>query len=125
MPNEFIRGGYKFWSEHIVPFSSSYDGELDIDRFGNTIPILDRLNNRRGAKHIRAYTDIEKKLSVDFVKYLDPIIPDIPMYDSIVSHGKKSSSIVENIDKFNDMCKRNEKTYTATFLDSMFGPIEE
>jgi len=125
MPNEFIRGGYKFWSEHIVPFSSSYDGEIDIDRFGNTIPILDRLNNRRGAKHIRAYTEIEKKLSVDFVKYLDPIIPDIPMYDSIVSHGKKSSSIVENIDKFNDMCKRNEKTYTETFLDSMFGPIKE
>ena len=117
IPCEFLEK--KYWSEHIIPFSSSFDHELDIDRFGNTIPIIDTINNKRRCKHIEEYAVIEQTLNIDFVKFLGDIMPTHESYDKIVSHDKSKPNII-NTDEFNNFCIQNEKQYVDTFLNSLF-----
>ena len=117
IPCEFLEK--KYWSEHIIPFSSSFDNELDLDRFGNTIPIIDIINLKRGNKHIKEYNTIEQTERIDVMKFLGDIVPTHESYDKIVSHDKSTPNII-NTDEFNNFCIENEKTYENCYLDYLF-----
>lgn len=107
----------KFSLEHISPFSSSWDSELDIDRFGNLIPILDKMNCSRGCRHINVYSSEPLK------KFLQKILPDSDTYDSIVEYGNKEKSkkpkIINN-EKYEILCEQNETVYMEIFIDYLF-----
>ena len=45
MPTRELKGSFS--NEHIVPFSSRYDGEVDIDRLGNLVPTKAINSNRK------------------------------------------------------------------------------
>ena len=62
--DDFLKN--KFWIEHIFPFSSSWTDNIDIDRLGNIIPIIDKLNSKRNTKHISEYKTLDKN---NFIKY--------------------------------------------------------
>ena len=118
MPGIFTDGKHQFWSEHVVPHSSEYDVPIDIDRLGNTVPLLKKINQSRSNKHINEYNIIEEKEGIEFMKHLSPIIPTNDHYDKIVSH-KDGPKIISS-SEYNSMCKENELVYTTTFLDNMF-----
>jgi hypothetical protein len=116
IPCEFLDN--KFWIEHIVPFSSSWNVnyDVDIDRLGNIIPVIDKLNNKRSNQHISTYNKIDKEKFMDFLK---DIIPSAEDYDKIVSHKIKKPEITDS-DKFNIMCDNNEKRIVKTFIKALF-----
>jgi hypothetical protein len=111
VPIEYLKHNY--WIEHIFPFSSSFLNELDIDRLGNIIPIIDSMNNIRGNKHIDEYD------SDQFIKFINDIIPSKHIYNSIVKHTKKKPCIID-IEKFNDFCVKNEDNYINNFILNLF-----
>jgi hypothetical protein len=108
----------KFWIEHIVPFSSSWsiNSELDVDRLGNIIPIIAKLNHQRGNHHISTYNKIDKD---GFMRFLNDIIPSIEEYDKFVSHKTKKPEIIDS-DIFNTMCHNNEKKIVKIFIKVLF-----
>jgi hypothetical protein len=108
-----------FWLEHIIPFSSSWVDEIDTDRFGNTIPIIDTLNNKRKTKHISEYKEIEKQLNIDFIRFLKHIIPSYDTYDSIVVHEGRKPKVI-NKENYDILCKKNEDEYKHSFLKYVF-----
>lgn len=115
VPTKFLQE--KFWIEHVFPFSSSYDNErIDIDRLGNTVPIIDTINNKRKTKHISEYEILDK--SYGFIKFMD-ILPEKEKYDEIISHEVRKLKII-NIEKYNEICKRNEELYINVFLNSIY-----
>jgi hypothetical protein len=106
----------KYWIEHICPFSSSWETQIDIDRLGNIIPIIDKLNSTRGTKHISEYkkNDVKK-----FIRFISDIIPEDKLYDEIVSHKERKPNIINNIG-YNDFCKKNENIYKTHFISCLF-----
>ena len=106
-----------FSIEHIYPFSSNWNNDLDIDRFGNIIPIIDEINNKRQNKHISKYEELDKEYN--FMKWIKDIIPNIKSYDSIISHNDKTPLILDN-KKYNELCKNNEKKYLVNFIKCLF-----
>lgn len=118
MPTKYLN--YKFWIEHIIPFSSSWSEQIDIDRLGNIIPIINELNKRRANTHIHSYSTIEKELNIEFIKYLDDIIPNSDIYNNIVDHShKKKPKIINNI-YFNTLCVQNENKLKKELLTYLF-----
>jgi hypothetical protein len=106
----------KFSIEHIFPFSSVWDNEIDIERLGNVIPIIDYLNNKRNNKHISQY----KKSDLDnFVKYIDNIIPSFDYYDKIINHDDRKPKITNCIE-YNNFCNKNKNTYVNNFIKCLF-----
>ena len=62
--------------------------DIDIDRLGNTVPIIDKLNNKRKNNHIANYDSIEKQLDIqnsESVRRLN-LIPTNEQYDYILIH---------------------------------------
>ena len=114
IPTHFLK--YNYWIEHICPFSCSWEDEIDIDRLGNIIPIIDELNGKRGNKHISEY---KKNDRLKFMDYMKDIIPTEDMYNQIVSHQGKKPHIAHS-DQFTMMCERNEQTLINTFVDLLF-----
>jgi hypothetical protein len=114
VPTEFLKNN--FWTEHICPFSCSWDNEIDIDRFGNIIPIIDELNNSRLNKHISEY---RKKDKDNFINYVNDIIPSNELYDKIISHIDKKPHVIDTI-KYDYLCKRNEEVFKNTFIKYLF-----
>ena len=114
VPVEFLQ--HKFWLEHIFPFSSSWDEELDIDRLGNTIPIIDSINSKRNNKHISEYKQHEPK---NFIEYIKDIIPCCKLYDTIIHHVGKKPHIF-NCTNYNERCECNEDVYKNTFITYLF-----
>jgi hypothetical protein len=108
-----------FWSEHIFPFSSSYENEIDIDRLGNNIPIIEYLNSKRSNKHISEYRKHDEKT---FIKFINDIIPDDNLYDMIINHKEKNPKII-NPAEFNNFCEKNEKIYKENFINCLFTPL--
>jgi hypothetical protein len=106
----------KFSLEHIYPFSSNWDGELDIDRFGNTIPIIDEINNKRSNYHISKYEELD--VSHNFIKYID-VIPDNYLYDNVISHSERNPKITDNVN-YNENCDNNENAYLENLLHCLF-----
>jgi hypothetical protein len=96
-----------FSIEHIIPFSSEWEGNLDQDRTGNLFPILAKLNSSRGNKHINWY----KKSSEgkNFYEFVKDVIPSDEEYDNIIEYNNKP--IVKDNDMYNKMCKKNEGIY--------------
>ena len=100
--------------EHICPNSSQWEGELDKDRLGNLIPILESTNKSRSNKHINTYKD--NKLH----KFLNDIIPTETMYDSIINHTQNTKPSIINNENYNKMCDKNEKEYVDNFIKCIF-----
>jgi hypothetical protein len=107
----------EFSIEHICPNSSDWDGELDKDRTGNLIPIISTVNSSRGNKHINEYHKTNNGLL--FCKFIKDIIPEINVYDNIISHEEKRPRIKSN-ELYNNMCKDNEQKYQQNFIKCLF-----
>jgi hypothetical protein len=113
VPVEYLK--HKFWVEHIFPFSSSWENMVDIDRLGNIIPLIDKLNNVRGNRHISEYT---KKSTHTCIRFID-IIPSFDEYDNVILHeGRKPH--VKNSEAYNVICSKNEKSYIDTFIGYLY-----
>ena len=104
-----------FWIEHLFPFSSSWEEEIDIDRLGNIFPITEKLNRDRGTKHINEYKKIDK---TDFLKYID-IIPTVKIYDKIIKHDNRKPNII-NSEEYNNCCLINEIKLIECFLNKIY-----
>ena len=107
----------EFSIEHIIPNSSSWEGELDKDRTGNLIPIISTINCSRQNKHIDAYK--ETKGGKEFFSFIKDIIPSNNVYDNIVNHKNRKPLIIDN-EKYNEMCDKNEEIYLQNLIDSLF-----
>ena len=117
VPTQFL--SEQFSIEHIIPFSSSWDNEIDIDRLGNIIPIIHELNSKRGNKHISYYHNIQ--INNGFVAVLHRIIPTDTEYDKIVYHPScNSKPKVINNDEYKLLYSNNENTYKDVFLSALF-----
>ena len=103
--------------EHICPNSSDWNGELDKDRIGNLIPIISKYNSGRGNSHIEYYYNENDKYN--FFKFIKDIIPSIDEYDNIMCHNNKKVTII-NIDKYNELCSKNELIYKDNFINQLF-----
>ena len=125
VPVEYLQGQV-FEHEHIVPFSSSWEEkvQLDNERLGNIIPIINKINNKRRAGHIKKYHEVEREYGTDFMKYLDTFIPSIEKYDAIVSHESTKPSIID-VTSYNVLCQRNEQRYVELIISSYFNPDSE
>ena len=106
----------KFSIEHICPYSGSWEGEIDIDRQGNLIPVIDIENCGRGNRHISYYRLNESPL----FEYTKDIIPDDDTYNDIIEYPEKSCPKIINNELFNSMCKDNEEIYKKKFIDNIF-----
>ena len=114
VPNEFLNKSY--WIEHICPFSSSWENEIDIDRLGNIIPIQNELNCKRNNKHISEY---EKYDEDNFISFIKEIIPSNDIYNKIISYESKRPNIYD--DKlYNELCDNNEKIYVDNCIKYLF-----
>jgi len=113
IPTQFLKNN--FWIEHMFPFSSSWDNEIDIDRFGNIFLIIEELNKDRSNKHINEYTKIDKK---HFLNYID-LVPNTELYDKIICHENKKPHIFDN-EKYNAFCSENEEKMINYFLEKLF-----
>ena len=113
VPNQFLKNN--FWIEHMFPFSCSWENQIDIDRLGNIIPIIEALNKERGNKHICEYKKLDKN---GFLKFID-IIPRDEIYNEIVIHENKKPHIL-NSEKYNVFCLDNEKKLINCFLTKLF-----
>jgi len=114
VPVDFLKE--KFWVEHICPFSSSWEGKIDIDRLGNIFPIIDYLNSKRSNKHISEYKKYDKN---NFIKFLDNVIPTINEYDEIISHENSKPSI-KNSEKYDKFASANEEYLVNSFLENLY-----
>lgn len=117
VPCEYLSNEY--WVEHIVPFSSEWDGDIDTDRLGNIIPIIDKINRERANKHISEYIRIEKQEKIQFIKFLNDIIPSNEIYDKIVSHSERKPNIINN-ELYNTLCSENENKLKNAFVDYLY-----
>lgn len=104
-----------FWIEHMFPFSCSWENEIDIDRLGNIIPIVDTLNSNRGNKHIGVYKKLDKE---KFLSFMD-MIPSIEKYDGIVRHATTKPHIY-NSEGYDLFCSENEEQLIQCFLEKIF-----
>jgi hypothetical protein len=114
IPTEFLK--YHFWIEHICPFSCSWEGEIDIERMGNILPIVDELNGKRSNKHISEYNKNDK---FEFINYVNDVIPNDEIYNQIVKHDEKKPH-VHNTTKFNELCEQNESIFKKIFIKHLF-----
>ena len=112
VPQEYINN--IFSNEHIIPFSLNYGDKLDIDRTGNMIPIIDKLNLSRNNNHINSYKKKEEEENIDYVKFIETI-PTDDTYNLIV-HDKK----IINNEEYNNMCDKNETILIDNFINILF-----
>lgn len=113
MSNYYIKKNI-FETEHITPFSSTCNGEIDIDRIGNLFPTLEEINGKRGNKNLEIYY---KKENIGFTNLISVLLPS--NYDDLnIRDGKKNNII--SIEKYNEYCKKNEELYIKTLLDNLF-----
>uniref|UniRef100_A0A6C0D4U5 DUF262 domain-containing protein n=1 Tax=viral metagenome TaxID=1070528 RepID=A0A6C0D4U5_9ZZZZ len=105
-----------FWLEHILPFSSTWNNQIDIDRLGNVVPIIDEINIKRGNKHINEYVKIDK--DGKFIRFID-VIPSDSDYNNIIDHTPRTPHIIDN-EKYNQLCTNNEAIYINNFIQQMF-----
>jgi hypothetical protein len=108
----------EFSIEHIFPNSSEWSGELDKDRTGNLIPIISTINSSRGNKHIKEY--YRTPIGESFCKFIKDIIPEINIYEKIISHDGKRPKIKNN-ELYNQLCDENEEKYKLNFISCLFG----
>ena len=101
---------HTFSMEHIFPFSCKWDGEIDIDRLGNIIPIISKLNCKRGNKSIAEYKKYDTN---NFIQYLSDIIPSEEVYEDVCS-----TNIIKNTEVYIQLCEANEERYISNFMNA-------
>ena len=111
MPHKYI--GKKYSIEHITPHSSSWEGELDIDRLGNQFPTLDEINISRSNKDISIY----KSKYPEFYSYIETILPN--NYNDINKYENRKTKIISN-EKYNEYCLENEHIFIKNLVDDLY-----
>jgi len=101
--------------EHIIPFSASYNGEIDLDRIGNLFPIRLDYNKKRNNKHINEYKNICPEYYDRFIKN----ICNEDIYNAIIEYNTRKPNIIDN-DIYNSMCNKNEEIIIKILLDYLF-----
>ena len=111
----------KFSIEHIIPFSSEWEGYIDIERSGNLMPLIAAVNCSRGNRHIDKYqTHYEKHPShKKYFENINDLIPATETYDLIINHDEKKPRIIDN-ELFNELCANNEEIYRDNLINCLF-----
>lgn len=111
--------------EHIIPQSTTgSNGNVNIDSFGNTMPIRKSLNAGRSNKSISHYHDVADKDGGYLQNLINSgIIPSRETYDSIVNHGElinRPMFVPESgFTEFRRMCERNESVYIKCLVQRL------
>jgi hypothetical protein len=116
MPTKYLTD-VVFHMDHSIPFSSEWSESeaVDIDRLGNTLPILKDGNETRGNRHIREAF----KKNPEFRILLGKVVPSDEEYDKIVrQHNNKKPTIIDT-DLYNRRCEENEEIYIENFISNM------
>jgi len=113
VPIDWLKNKYSI--EHIIPFSSVYENEIDLDRYGNLFPVRLDYNKIRGNRHINRYKDICPEYYDIFIKK----ICDEKEYDNIVLYNNNRPNIIDN-NIYVEMCKKNEEIIINIILDYIF-----
>ena len=92
-----------FHKDHIVPWSSKWNGEIDIDRLGNFVLIHEGINMKRGKK---AITD--KWIQENGLKYME--YPTEALYKQAITGDTVNNSA------YNTMCEAREKIYIDAIM---------
>ncbi len=112
MPNCYLKEKYSI--EHISPYSSIWDGVIDINRIGNLFPTLDKINTSRGNSNLDIYFNSK---NIDFTKFIKELLPG--NYNEInIQNGRKTN--MTDINKYNEYCVNNENMYIKTLIDDIF-----
>ena len=106
----------KMSNEHLVPYSSYYKGNVDIDRLGNKIPIPLDPNRKRSNKHINEYKNLCPEY---YSNYMDKLMSSDD-YNSIVIYNQQNSSVIDNNSNYETVCKRNEEFYINKVVEYLF-----
>lgn len=112
----------EFEFEHLIPFSSKWKDEVDIENLGNIIPIFKYINKKRGTKHINEYLDIVKDdikgqhLMNNFYNIFDIVKKN---YDNIIDKENKTPSIKNNT-LYKDQCYNIRNIYIDTFINKLY-----
>lgn len=93
--------------EHIFPFSSDWNNELDINRLGNLIFIDSNINKKRSTNRIT--NDFINQNKLHYLNY-----PTQEEYDNIIT----LKNFIYN-DKYNKLCKEREKKYIQNIIDDL------
>lgn len=106
-----------FSVEHIIPFSSNCEVDIDLDRTGNLLPIFSDLNSGRSNRSIKYYTEDDKHK--EFCGFFKNILPNNENYDSIINHDSRKPKVI-NVNAYNILCDNNEQEYLNNFISSIF-----
>ena len=112
MPNSYLKERYSI--EHTTPYSSNWEGSIDINRLGNLFPTLEKINSSRGNNNLDIYYNTS---NIEFTKFIQELLPE--NYNEINSREGRKTTIVD-IDKYNEFCNNNEKLYIKTLIDDIF-----
>jgi hypothetical protein len=106
-----------FQLDHSIPFSSEWSESeaVDIDRLGNTIPLLKDMNGTRGNKHIREAF----KSDPEFRGFLGKVVPSDEEYDKIVVQQDTRKPVIVDTVLYNKRCEENEEMYIENFIYNM------
>ena len=108
-PAEWLDSEYSI--EHIIPFSSKYSEELDLNRLGNLLPLPILFNKKRGNRHINHYNIICKDYYKGFIqrihKNIDKKYNNIIEYQTTEENANKPN--IKSLEQYDKMCKKIEK----------------
>jgi hypothetical protein len=115
MPAKYLTDVFQL--DHNIPFSSMWSESeaVDIDRLGNTLPILKDGNGTRNNRHIREAF----KKNPDFRIFLGKVVPSDEEYDKIVRHQNNKKPTITDTDLYNKRCEENEEIYIEHFISNM------
>jgi hypothetical protein len=111
MPQKFINQNYSI--EHITPFSSSWNGEIDIDRLGNLFPTLNEINIHRGNKDLTIYKD-------KYLEFYNTIINILPEKYNEINHYENRKTSIISTEKYDEYCLRNEKLFIDNLINELY-----
>ena len=112
MPNCYLKEKYSI--EHISPYSSTWNGTIDINRIGNLFPTLAEINSSRGNNNLDIYFNPK---NIDFTNFIKELLPK--NYNEINVQNSRKTNIFD-INKYNEYCINNEKLYIKTLIDDIF-----
>lgn len=110
IPNKFLKEQYSI--EHITPFSSIWENEIDIDRIGNIFPTFNEINIKRGNRDLEIYK------SCPLYNSIKPLLP-MENYNKINLYDNKKSTIISN-ELYNQYCLENEKNYISNLISELY-----
>jgi len=115
IPIDFLANNV-FWIEHIAPFGSEWIDTIDIERLGNIIPIIDKINSKRGKKHISEYKTLD---TMGFIRFISDMIPSDETYNKFVEYKGDKPNIFD-CSAYDDFCSKNENIYRDNFITCVF-----